>query len=79
MMAAPALQRYQGTIEFFNAEKGYGFVKPTDVMQHELFFHVSEVAAEYEPRSGDACEFAVGKDRDGRSKAVAVTLGEAAR
>jgi cold shock protein len=34
----------QGTVKFFNAEKGYGFIKPDDGSR-DIFVHVTAVEA----------------------------------
>ena len=42
-MAAPVLQRTQGTIKWFDPAKGFGFITPADGTD-DLFVHVSAVA-----------------------------------
>ena len=34
-------ERYTGTVKWFDAKKGYGFVKTED--ERELFIHYSEI------------------------------------
>ena len=34
--------RYTGTIKYYNAEKGYGFVKDKET-QKDYFFHITKV------------------------------------
>src|SRR5271156_492683 len=36
-MPAPALERFQGRIKFFNASKAHGFIAPDELVQPELF------------------------------------------
>ena len=43
IMAAPVLQRTQGTIKWFDPAKGFGFITPADGTD-DLFVHVSAVA-----------------------------------
>ena len=72
-MAAPALERHHGTIKNFNSPRGFGFITPDDYGA-DVFFHVSDVAAEHEPRRGEACSHALGAGSDGRTKAISVVL-----
>ena len=51
-----------GTIKFFNASKGFGFITMYD--GKDLFFHVSEIQGQ-EPQDGDAVEFEIGEGRKG--------------
>ena len=71
-MAAPALERHIGTIKNFNAPAGYGFIASADY--GKVFFLLSDVAAEHEPRKGDCCTYSLGAGPDGRTKAISVLL-----
>jgi len=51
-----------GTIKFFNASKGFGFI--TQDQGDDLFFHVSEIQGQ-EPQDGDKVEYEVGEGRKG--------------
>lgn len=51
-----------GTVKFFNATKGFGFITPESGA--DLFFHVSEIQGS-EPRDGDKVEFEVGEGQKG--------------
>lgn len=60
----------KGTVKFFNAGKGFGFITPESGA--DLFFHVSEIQGS-EPKDGDKVEFEVGEGRQGPC-AVSVTV-----
>ena len=46
-----------GTVDFFNDEKGYGFIE-TDDADDDVFFHVSDVPGP-DPEEGDELEFVI--------------------
>ena len=52
----------QGTVKFFNAGKGFGFITPDSGA--DLFFHISEVQGQ-QPVDGDKVEFEVGQGKKG--------------
>ena len=51
-----------GTVKFFNADKGFGFITPDSGA--DLFFHISAVQGQ-QPRDGDKVEFEVGQGKKG--------------
>lgn len=51
-----------GTVKFFNATKGFGFITKDD--GNDIFFHVTEVQGP-EPQDGDKVEFEVGEGNKG--------------
>ena len=51
-----------GTVKFFNASKGFGFITPDE--GNDVFFHVSEVSGA-EPSDGDKVEFEIGEGKKG--------------
>ena len=59
---AQAQKGQKGTVKFFNASKGFGFIKQQS--GQDLFFHVSEISGA-EPKDGDNVEFEVGQGRKG--------------
>ena len=63
----------QGSVKFFNTDKGFGFIVPADGSQ-DVFFHVTQCEEGYEPQDGDEVTFELGQGRDGRSAAVNVQL-----
>ncbi|ELS03228.1 cold shock protein [Xenococcus sp. PCC 7305] len=53
----------QGTVKWFNVEKGFGFIKP-DEGDKDLFVHHSEIQGQT-LNDGDKVEFGVGEGRKG--------------
>jgi len=61
-----------GTINFFNDEKGYGFINHSD--GNSLFFHRNDVVSG-NPGNGDAVQYDLGQDaRSGKMNATNVTV-----
>lgn len=75
-----ALLPMQGTIKFFNDQKGFGFIIPESEGQ-DIFFHITQCDAGYQyPQEGDVVSYEVGEGRDGRPAAVNVQyVGAAAQ
>ncbi|MFS7912648.1 putative transcription factor interactor and regulator CCHC(Zn) family [Helianthus anomalus] len=67
-------KRYEGTVKWFNGQKGFGFIDPEDDSGNDLFVHQSEIKAEGFRflRDGQRVEFSVDSSDDGRKKAVDV-------
>jgi cold shock protein len=61
--------RISGTVKFFNAAKGYGFVTPADGSK-DVFVHASalEKAGIRSLNEGDKVTFLLEDDRKGRGK-----------
>lgn len=61
-----------GTVKWFNAEKGYGFIESPD--GPDVFVHYSAIQAEgfRTLDEGDRVEFEITAGRDGRSQAADV-------
>ena len=59
-----------GTVKWFNATKGYGFIQPEDGT-NDVFLHISDVqrAGLQEPREGDRLEYELVRDQQGKSSA----------
>jgi len=67
----------QGTVKFFNAEKGYGFIKPEDGGR-DIFVHVTAVEQAGLPGldEGQKISFDVEPDKKGKGpKAVNLQIG----
>lgn len=68
------IKRYEGTVKWFNGQKGFGFISPADESGDDLFVHQSEIKAEGFRflRDGQRVEFSLDIGEDGRKKAVDV-------
>lgn len=60
-----------GTVKWFNAQKGFGFIEPEDGTQ-DVFVHISAVerAGMSDLREGQKVSFDLEQDRRGRASAV---------
>ncbi len=59
-----------GTVKWFNAHKGFGFIEPDDGGK-DVFLHVSAVqsAGLHSPADGQKVEYEIESDRAGRTSA----------
>ena len=59
-----------GTVKWFNATKGFGFIQPEDGGK-DVFLHISAVerAGEQPPQEGQKLSFDLESGRDGRTSA----------
>ncbi|OEL28647.1 Glycine-rich protein 2, partial [Dichanthelium oligosanthes] len=66
--------RATGTVKWFNVTKGFGFITPDDGGE-DLFVHQSSLKSDgyRSVKEGEAVEFTVGADNDGRAKALDVS------
>lgn len=60
-----------GTVKWFNATKGYGFIQPENGGR-DVFLHVSAIerAGERAPQEGQRLSFELESGRDGRTSAA---------
>lgn len=65
-----------GTIKWFNATKGYGFIQPEDGTA-DVFVHISDVQRSglQELREGDKISFDVQRGQNGKMSACNLRLG----
>jgi CspA family cold shock protein len=59
-----------GTVKWFNATKGYGFIQPEDGSK-DVFLHISDVqrAGLQDPREGDKIEYEIQRGQQGKESA----------
>jgi cold shock protein len=59
-----------GTVKWFNATKGYGFIKPDDG-SNDVFLHISDVQRSglQDVREGDKLEFDLQRGQQGKVSA----------
>ncbi|HWX48552.1 MAG TPA: cold-shock protein [Roseomonas sp.] len=58
-----------GTVKWFNATKGYGFIQPQDG-SNDVFLHISDVQrAGMDVREGDKVEYDIQRGQQGKLSA----------
>ncbi|WP_207539475.1 cold-shock protein [Sabulicella rubraurantiaca] len=62
-----------GTVKWFNATKGYGFIQPEDGSK-DVFLHISEVQRSglTDVREGDRLEFELQAGQGGKTSAASI-------
>ena len=62
-----------GTVKWFNAQKGYGFIQPTDGSK-DVFVHISavEAAGMGSLKEGQKVSYEIERGREGKTSAVAL-------
>lgn len=58
------MSKATGTIKFFNAQKGFGFITPDDGSK-DVFVHTSNVEAGASLKEGQKVEYVLGEGRKG--------------
>ena len=75
--STPVLDREAGIVKWFNNAKGFGFILPDNAEGHggDVFVHYSDIQGDGFRMllEGQAVEFDVGEQDDGRSRAIDVT------
>ncbi len=63
-----------GTVKWFNATKGFGFIQPEDGSK-DVFLHISAVesAGLQSPDDGQKIQYELESGRDGRSSAGSIS------
>ena len=64
-----------GTVKWFNADKGYGFIQP-DQGGKDIFLHISAIerAGLASPKDGQKVQYDEERGRDGRTSAANVSF-----
>jgi CspA family cold shock protein len=64
-------EKFQGTVKFFNSEKGFGFIK-SDTSKEEVFVHATGIIDEI--KENDKVEFELQQGRKGMNAVNVVIL-----
>ncbi|MEB3768015.1 cold shock domain-containing protein [Acinetobacter sp. MD2] len=59
---------YHGKVKQYNPDKGFGFIGTSE---GDVFFHISEYPAEYEPKRNEKVKFLV-QENGGKFKAIKI-------
>ena len=64
-----------GTVKWFNATKGYGFIQPDDGSK-DVFLHISDVQRSglQDPREGDKLQYELHRGHQGNTSAGSLKL-----
>ncbi len=69
------MQMQQGTIKFYNDQKGFGFITYDG---GDIFFHIKQCEEGYLPEQDQTVTFEITEWRDGRPSAINVAFAHAA-
>jgi len=64
-------EKFQGTVKFFNSEKGFGFIK-SDTSKEDVFVHATGIIDEI--KENDQVEFELQQGRKGMNAVSVVIL-----
>jgi CspA family cold shock protein len=64
-------EKFQGTVKFFNSEKGFGFIK-SDTSKEDVFVHATGIIDEI--KENDKVEFELQQGRKGMNAVNVVIL-----
>lgn len=67
------MDKQQGTVKFFNTEKGFGFIKHNDGSNKETFVHVSGLISDI--KEGDSVEFDLQEGKKGMNAVNVQVVG----
>lgn len=67
----------KGTIKFYNTEKGFGFIFCEETNE-DVYFHINDWKNGSVPNGNDNVEFELSTSKNGKSKAINVTLTKSA-
>ncbi len=67
---------HEGTVKFYSAQKGWGFVTPSHPNEKDIFLHVSalSMAGLKEINEGQKIRYIVKPGKDGRNSATEIKL-----
>jgi CspA family cold shock protein len=65
------MSKNTGTVKWFNAQKGYGFILPSEGGK-DVFMHVSGLSDGFTPNDNQKVQYEMDQDRNGREVAVNV-------
>ena len=67
----PSKGALEGSIKFYNAKKGFGFIKPSS-MTSDIYFNKHNLSAGLMPKTGVMVSYELGNDAAGRIIALSV-------
>jgi cold shock CspA family protein len=67
-------ERLTGIVHNWDNETGWGFVRPDDEGNPDIWFHIRSIVAHRWPQRGSRVSYTVGRDRYGRTEAQHVEV-----
>ena len=68
------MARLTGTVKFFSAQKGWGFIAAANTNGTDTFFHAKAVLDGVQPKDGATVEYELGNDKQNRQCAINVSV-----